>query len=175
VPAAIRSADADLWSYLSTRQQTLTRLTQAIVSAVRQVSSVPVVFMEQSGGLRGASTGGMIAHLIDNLALSRAWQDGVDIAAVAQACDGLSVLGYTREHHDLAADLAAYQQRMPERASFSVAVRPMLPDCTTPDELAAKVAVVRDSGADWIDFYHYGMMRLTNLDWVGQALTQARL
>jgi hypothetical protein len=172
LPSAIDSLDAELWRYVQARFSTITTLVGEMRQAVRRVSDTPLIYMEQSGGLRGASTGGMVAHLVNNLSLSRAWQDGVDVGAVAQACDGLSVLGYIRENDQLQTDIAAYREHMPSDASLSVAVRPMLPDCDSLDELSERVAALRQCNVDWLDFYHYGMMRLKNLDWIGQALTQ---
>jgi hypothetical protein len=170
LPNAVESLNGELWRYITARTHTITSLVSEIRLAVGRVSQTPVIYMEQSGGLRGASTGGMVAHLVNNLSLSRAWQDGVDVGDVSRACDGLSVLGYIRENAQLKTDIAAYREHMPADASLSVAVRPMLPDCESADELAERVAALRECGVDWLDFYHYGMMRLTNLDWIGQTL-----
>jgi hypothetical protein len=54
---------------------------------------------------------------------------------------------------------------------LSVALRPMPPDCFSPTELAQKIAVAGGFAADWVEFYHYGFMRLENLDWIAEALT----
>jgi len=36
--------------------------------------------------------------------------------------------------------------------------------------MTAKVALLRERGVASMDVYHYGLMRLHHLDWVGQAL-----
>jgi len=36
----------------------------------------------------------------------------------------------------------------------------------------AVVAAARTAGAERIDFYHYGLMRLASLDWIGAALAR---
>lgn len=64
----------------------------------------------------------------------------------------------------------AYRELLPEGTPLSVALRPMLPDSDSPADLAAKVAVARQVGVDWVDFYHYGFMPLDRLDWIRQAL-----
>jgi hypothetical protein len=46
----------------------------------------------------------------------------------------------------------------------------MPPDCLSVADLAQKVAVVRGVSADWVEFYHYGFMRLLHLDWIAEAL-----
>ncbi len=46
----------------------------------------------------------------------------------------------------------------------------MPPDCFSPEELEQKIALLSDFAPDWVEFYHYGFMRLENLDWIAQAL-----
>jgi hypothetical protein len=46
----------------------------------------------------------------------------------------------------------------------------MLPDCRSKEDVTRLVRVVRDFDADWVDFYHYGMMPLTSLDSIRHAL-----
>ena len=46
----------------------------------------------------------------------------------------------------------------------------MPPDCRSADNLAAKVALVRERGLERVDYYHYGLSRLRALDWIRQSL-----
>jgi hypothetical protein len=46
----------------------------------------------------------------------------------------------------------------------------MPPDCFSAAELAPKIALLRRVAADWVEFYHYGFMRLLHLDWIAGAL-----
>jgi hypothetical protein len=48
----------------------------------------------------------------------------------------------------------------------------MRPDCDSPANLAAKLAILRERGVAWADFYHYGFMRLDALDWIREALAE---
>ena len=100
----------------------------------------------------------------------RAWQDGVDLPSVLAECDGMGVLGYVREPAELRRDLTAYRQAMDARSELSVAVRPMPPDSLSAKDVADKISVAGEFGAGWVEFYHYGFMRLKNLDWIGEAL-----
>jgi hypothetical protein len=50
----------------------------------------------------------------------------------------------------------------------------MSPDCATLEDLLEKVRIARAAGADWIEFYHYGLMRTENIAWIGTALGIAR-
>ena len=56
------------------------------------------------------------------------------------------------------------------KADFSVAMRPMAPDCDSVENLAAKLALSRELGVIRVDFYHYGFMRLSTLDRIKAAL-----
>jgi hypothetical protein len=163
-------AGGDLVGMLAARQTVVTSLVREVRDAVAAVSSVPVLVMEWSGGLRGAGMGMPVGDT-SSAAPERAWQDGVDIEQLAGVCDGLGVLGYVREPEALRRDLAAYRSAMGSARQLSVALRPMPPDCFSPTELAQKIAVAGGFAADWVEFYHYGFMRLENLDWIAEALT----
>ena len=51
-----------------------------------------------------------------------------------------------------------------------MALRPSPPDCESPENLAAKVALARELGCARVDFYHYGFVRLDALDMIRAAL-----
>jgi hypothetical protein len=50
----------------------------------------------------------------------------------------------------------------------------MVPDCASPDEVLARTAFARAQGVAWIEYYHYGLMRLESLRWAGDAVAGAR-
>ena len=37
-------------------------------------------------------------------------------------------------------------------------------------ELSGKLGLLRAGGVDWVEFRHHALMRLENLDWIGQAM-----
>ncbi|TQF04534.1 hypothetical protein E6W39_22785 [Kitasatospora acidiphila] len=53
---------------------------------------------------------------------------------------------------------------------LAVVLRPMAVDCDGPANPAAKVAVLRELGVPEVEFYSYGLMRLSSLDRIGAAL-----
>ena len=161
-------AGGDLIGVLAARESVVTSLIGEVKEAVAAVSSMPVLVMEWSGGLRGAGMGMPIGDT-STVALDRAWEDGVDLAQALKVSDGLGVLGYVREVEALRRDLEAYRKAMGDR-TLSVALRPMPPDCFSPLELAQKIALLKELDADWVEFYHYGFMRLQQLDWIAEAL-----
>jgi hypothetical protein len=121
--------------------------------------------MDMSGAAKGYATG----MPTGDPAPADAWQEGVDPAAASRAAHALSVIGYAREPERLRFDLDAYGSLLPADRTLSVALRPMLPDCDTADNMAAKLALLRERGVAWADFYHYGFVRLSALDLIREA------
>ena len=158
-------AGGEMAGYLDAREATVTSLVRELAEASGRVPLHP---MEWSGGLRAVG-GGMPVKSAEGTACDRAWQDGVDLARLAAAGQGLSVLGYVPDPATLRDDLMGYRARLPAGTSLSVALRPMPPDCDSAETLAAKLRVLAELDVAAADFYHYGFMRLANLAWVGEA------
>jgi len=159
-----------LAALLAARRHVVSTLVTEVVGAVRDAGDVPVTFMDWSGGLRGYASG----EAESEGAMSRAWQDGVDLDAIIAACDGLLVLGYTNDRASYEADLGRYRALVPDDTELSVAIRPMVPDCATPDEVLERTAFAQAQGVAWVEYYHYGLMRLENLRWAGDAVMGSR-
>jgi hypothetical protein len=159
-------AGGEMGAFMDVRRAVVESFVAETVDAVRRGSSARVAAFDWSGGLVGYAAGGASGRV----SYHRAWQDGFDPATIAGLCDGLAILAYTRDLDQFRTDLAGYRAVIPPDRSLSVAMRPMTPDCHSIDELRAKVDVARALDIDWLEFYHYGLMRLANLDWVGKAL-----
>jgi len=159
-------AGGEMGAFMDVRRAVVESFVAETVDAVRRASSARVAAFDWSGGLVGYAAGGASGRV----SYHRAWQDGFDPATIAGLCDGLGILAYTRDLDQFRTDLAGYRAVIPPDRSLSVAMRPMTPDCHSPEELRAKVEVARTVDIDWLEFYHYGLMRLANLDWIGRAL-----
>jgi hypothetical protein len=160
-------AGGEMAAFLDVRRAIVTSLVAETTECVRQArGDARVAVMDWSGGLVSYKSG----ESEGRVTCERSWQDGVDPTAIAAACDGLCMLGYTRDLDRLRTDVAGYRARMPAGRSLSIAMRPMLPDCQSPAELAVRVEAARSASPDWLEFYHYGLMRRENLDWIGAAL-----
>lgn len=159
-------AGGELGRFLAARQAIVTSLVAEVTEAVEGAGDARFVMMDMSGAAKGYATG----EPSGDPAPSGAWQGGVDVEGVGRACHGVEAIGYARDPARLRGDLAAYRRLMPNGAGLSVALRPMRPDCDSAENLAAKAAVARALGIDWIDFYHYGFMPLDRLDWIRRAL-----
>jgi hydrogenase/urease accessory protein HupE len=147
--------------YARVREEVVSSLVAEVAASAR-TGGAELEFIELSGAVKGYATGrpsGAAAPAI-------AWQLGVDVAALALACDGISAIGYAADPARVRGDLEAYGD-----AAVSVILRPTPPDCDSAADLRAKVDVARERGLRRADFYHYGFMRLDALDWIRAAVT----
>jgi hypothetical protein len=166
-PEPVRAlVGGELGALMDMRRSVVTDFVAETVDAVRRSSKARVVAFDWSlalTGYWGAKGSGRVSY-------ERSWLDGFDPATIATLCDGLAILGYTRDLEQFTTDVAGYRAVVPADRSLSVTMRPMTPDCHSLDELRAKVDVARRHDVDWLEFYHYGLMRIANLDWIGAAL-----
>ena len=145
--------------YAHVREHVVTSLVADVAEAA---GKTPFEFIELSGAVKGYADG----RPTGAPAPSIAWQLGVDIEAVAEACDGIEAIGYAADPERVRGDLDAYGD-----AAVSVIFRPSTPDCDSADDVRAKVDLARERDLRRVDFYHYGLMRLDALDWIRAALT----
>jgi hypothetical protein len=153
-----------LLGYIDARIRTVTSLAEEISAASEENTNV--AFLDLSGAEKGFATG----EPAGGAAIELGWQNGVEVAALREACDTISVTGYAADPARLALDLEAYRSVIPDAARLGVLLRPMPPDCRSVDNLAEKVELVRKLGVGRVDFYHYGFFRLRALDWIRQSL-----
>ena len=117
--------------YARVREQVVTSLVAEVADAA---GDTPLEFIELSGAVKGYADGRPTGDPSPTLA----WQLGVDVKAVAAACDGIQAMGYAADPGWVARDLDTYGQD-----AVSVIFRPSTPDCDSAGELHAKV----DTGA----------------------------
>jgi hypothetical protein len=144
--------------YASVREQVVTSLVADVAEAA---GDTPLEFIELSGAIKGYADG----RPTGPPAPSIAWQLGVDVEAVADACAGIQAMGYAADPERIRGDLDVYGD-----AAVSVIYRPSTPDCDSEEAVRVKVDLARDRGMTRVDFYHYGLMRLDALDWIRAAL-----
>jgi hypothetical protein len=154
-----------LLGYLDERVETVTSLADEVSAAVGEGTSV--VFLDLSGAQKGFATGNPTGDAAPTIG----WQTGVDVTALAEACDTIEATGYAADPDRLSFDLDAYHPVLADASRLGLMLRPMPPDCRSADNLTAKVALARERGLKRIDFYHYGFCRLRSLDWIRQSLS----
>jgi hypothetical protein len=158
-------AGGELSAYIETRSETVVSLVaEAAHSAASEGAGF--AFIDLSGAVKGYATG----RPQGDPAPATAWQFGIDVAGVAEACGQVEAIGYAADPERLRLDLSAYRSIIGPDRRLSVILRPMAPDCDSADNLAAKLAVARESGVAEAGFYHYGFMRLESLDLIRSAL-----
>jgi hypothetical protein len=156
-------AGGEMGALVDARERVITSLVAEVANAVHGEGPTRLVFMDSMPADDAGDQAG-------SLLVDRSWRFGVDLKAVAESSDSLSVMGYSRGQDRFLEDLQAYRRVVPNGAASSLVLRAMPPDCYGPGELLPKIRVARDSGLEWVEFYVYGLMRLSGLDWIGQAL-----
>jgi hypothetical protein len=162
-------AGGELAAYLATRADTVVSLV-AEASQAAASEGAGFGFIDLSGAVKGYATGRPQGDPVP----ATAWQFGIDLAGVAEACGQVEAIGYAADPERLHLDLSAYRSSAGSDRRLSVILRPMAPDCDSAENLAAKLAVARQLGFVEAGFYHYGFMRLQSLDLIRSALTYGR-
>ncbi|MFE7637392.1 hypothetical protein ACFU7Z_25475 [Kitasatospora sp. NPDC057518] len=114
---------------------------------------------------------GMRLSFMDGGGPGTGWLAGIDLPALAGAADQIETLGYAKTPEAVREKLAAFALHGVHPKSMAVILRPMSSDCDGPENLAAKIATLRELGVPEVEFYHYGLMRLSSLDRIGAALS----
>ena len=94
----------------------------------------------------------------------------VTVSQARQYCDRLLVQAFhqdTRAVYDSVSSIAVLRGSTPVQAGIAA----YAPYVRSADDLLEKARAARDSGADGLQFYHYGLMPLENLGWIRAALS----
>ena len=165
---AAAMAGGEMEGLLRAREEVVASLTAEVREEVaRAGGGARFQVMEMSGAARGYATGRPQGGPV----LEYAWDAGVDVGAVGAAADGMEAVEYAFDTGRVRFDVEAYRRVLPPSKPLSLAMRPMLPDADSPENLATKVRLARELDVAWIDFYHYGFARLQSLDWIRHAMT----
>ncbi|MEU3568736.1 hypothetical protein AB0E96_09960 [Kitasatospora sp. NPDC036755] len=114
---------------------------------------------------------GMRLSFMDGGGPGSGWLAGIDLPALAQVTDQVETLGYARTPEAVREKIAAFALHGVRPQSMAVILRPMSSDCDGPENLAAKITTLRELGVPEVEFYHYGLMRLSSLDRISAALS----
>jgi hypothetical protein len=160
-------ADGEMAGFLAARERVVTTLVAEVTEAVQAAGAARLVFVDSYGVTDGPDQEGP-------LVADRSWRFGVDPAAVARVCHGYSVMGYSRSVDRFRDDVEAYRRILPPDVPLSIVLSAVPPSCVEAADLPPKIALARGWGADWIEIYVYGLMRLSSLDWIRAALEEER-
>jgi hypothetical protein len=163
-------AGGELGGLLRARERIVSSLVAEAAEAVADEGST-LSFLDASGATKGYATGrphgGPAAEI--------AWRLGVDVGAIAEHAT-IEPLAYAADPERVRLDLDAYRALVPPgtRATVAAAMRPMLPDCDSAGNLAEKLRIASQAGAERVDLYHYGFVALPVLDRIAEAVELAR-
>jgi hypothetical protein len=155
-------AGGEMAGYVEARTETVATLIEEAVASAAE-GGARLVVEDLSGAIKGYATG----RPAGPPAAASAWRLGLDLRRAAEAGAGVMAIAYAEDPERVRLDLEAYRTAGPVAG---VALRPMPPDCGSADNLARKVAVAREAGVEEIGLYHYGLCRLSALDWTRTAL-----
>jgi hypothetical protein len=161
-------AGGELAALLDARAERVASLAREVAAAAG-AEGARFAFLDASGAVKGYATG----RPEGDAAPSIAWRLGVDVDAVACACGSLEAIAYAADPARVRLDLEAYRSSLSQDGTLSAALRPMLPDCESAENLAEKLRVARAVGLERVDFYHYGLAPLAALDRIQEALAAA--
>ncbi|WP_371498110.1 family 10 glycosylhydrolase [Kitasatospora sp. NBC_00374] len=150
-PAALDTlADGAVAAYLDAATRTVTSLAAEVAEA--------------------ADRHGMRLTFMDGAGPGKGWLSGIDLPALAGTAHQIETLGYARTPEAVREKVAAFALHGVRPQEMAVILRPMSSDCDGPDNLAAKIEILRALGVPEVEFYHYGLMRLSSMDRIGAAL-----
>jgi hypothetical protein len=161
-------AGGEMAGYLAAREATVTSLIGEVAGAAHD-AGVGFAFGDLSGAVKGYADGrpqGAPAAEI-------AWRLGVDWPSFAELSAGVEAFAYAADPERIELDLADYRKRISDTGALSAAMRPVIPDCDSAENLAAKLRIAQELEVQRVDFYHYGFAPLSALDVIGSALAQA--
>lgn len=150
-PAALDAiADGALAAYIDASTTTVTSLA-AEAAATAEAHGMRLTFLDDDGPGKG-------------------WLSGVDLPALAKVVPRIETLGYAATPEAVREKVTAYALHGVAPDALAVILRPMSKDCDSPENLAAKVRLLAGLGVPEVEFYNYGLMRLSSMDRVGAAL-----
>ena len=113
---------------------------------------------------------GMRLTFMDGDGPGKGWLSGVDLPVLAKTVHRIETLGYAKTAEQVREKVAAFALHGVDPASLAVILRPMSQDCDGPENLAEKIRVLAGLGVPEVEFYNYGLMRLSSMDRIGAAL-----
>ncbi|AUG78355.1 hypothetical protein CFP65_3565 [Kitasatospora sp. MMS16-BH015] len=146
-------ADGTVAAYIDAAAHTVTTLTAEVAEAAGQ-AGLRLSFMDGGGPGKG-------------------WLSGIDLPALGKAAHQIETLGYAKTPEAVREKIAAFALHGIRPEEMAVILRPMAQDCDGPENLAAKLSALRELGVPEVEFYNYGLMRLSSMDRIGAALRQA--
>jgi hypothetical protein len=101
-----------------------------------------------------------------SLVTQRAWLQGIDVEAIARACDGLVVCAYDSSAPQVFSDVGEAARRVGSDRHLSAGFRVFYPETQGAEDLRSKVHEAVRAGAKGVNFYNYGLIPRPRLAWI---------
>lgn len=159
-PRAERSLSLDELSEVSDEFPSYLNFRQATVASL-------VAHVAEEAGRKGTAVSFIDSSLVPplgggDLAVGRGWQRGIDAKLIEEAGATLELPAYTGDSRRLAEELAGYRRTLAR--DIRAIVRPGLPDTERQEELDERVQMIAAFSCAEVNFYCYGLYRLSTLD-----------
>jgi len=147
----------------------LTEIADGALAAYVDASAATVTSLAAEAAAEAADHG-MRLTFMDGAGPGSGWLSGIDLPALAKAVPGIETLGYAPTAAQVREKVAAFALHGVAPDTLAVILRPMSKDCDGPENLAEKIQVLTELGVREVEFYNYGLMRLSSMDRIGAAL-----
>lgn len=151
------SADGEIGAYLDMRQNAVCGLIDEVAKAVRAGSDARFAILD-------------FGPLYANGPDGRSWESGLDLARAVEIADEVHPTFYFTDLDVHRAKVDEYVGILGRDAPMIAAVRAILPQTASKEDLVAQIQPLVDHVAG-LSFYNYGFMALQTLDWIGEAVT----
>jgi len=141
-------------AYADVRRDTLTDLFESFAD---EIAPADFTYYLKMGGLGD-----------DRMGVEHSWKHGLDLTALSEVADDVTVLAYHEDPAVVRDDVRATKELLDVPVTAGIlAGHPIL---DTKDRLADQVDAALEAGADRLSFYGYGVLPERNLEWIGDVL-----
>ena len=102
------------------------------------------------------------------------WLGGCDAAALGRVCDGMIFCAYDMTAEETGRIIAKGRAALGPNRFVGAGLRVFHPEMANGVDLAAKTTAAIVAGADGINYYNFGLVPASRLDWVRNAAAAAR-
>jgi len=141
----------DILIYLATRERAVSNLYRKLVGVTKS-AGITFNFVDQAP----------LLDMNSENATANSWQVGIDNSQIREIIDRYEPLVYRTESVQVAKLASNYREHLDTQ--ITAILRPTFPDCTSYENLEAKVNALVDLGINDIDFYLLDTMRRSDLN-----------
>ena len=121
--------------------------------------------------IRAAADPASRIHVLD---IDDGWLSGCNLTDLAAATDGATLCVYARPPAAVADGVARARAAVPADRTLRAGLRLFHPEVASAEDVAARAVAAMRAGAQGINFYNYGLVPATRLDWVRAAAEALR-